>query len=256
MSLPTLAVDFGVSGAVSCADEAGGKQGLLLDDLHADLLPVRAAEGCGCLQGVTALTKRLSDFVRSGPTRYYFYIGGHRHYYGTRNHGQCNGDCNQDVFMNKAAGTMWVSAPAGQLLNQADFKSKLSKISRNLGGTYGISPSLISVDSNINVPANDVGGYRPVSFSIYLPDGVNAVQFEGDLELQACSIGSSLSTAFSPWTLADQSVPGSPCAIGAGRSAVFVTRVKVQASAVAGGAFSPMPSLVLAACAALAWVWH
>merc|ERR1719240_1342917 len=92
-----------------------------------------------------------------GPTRYYFFIGGHRHYYGTRNHAQCNdlSRCNQDVYMNKVVGKLLVSA-AGYSLDEINFKSKLARIGRNAGGAYGISESLITVDTDINDASRDV----------------------------------------------------------------------------------------------------
>merc|ERR1719378_1098522 len=100
--------------------------------------------------------------------------------------------------MYRAESTLWVKP--GPQLNEAEFKTKLARLTKATGGSYGLSPSLIDVRSNIASAAGDIRGWRPVSFEVYLPDGVNSELFKIDLQTQACASASSLVNAFAPWT--------------------------------------------------------
>merc|ERR1712146_318625 len=109
-----------------------------------------------------------------GPTRYYFFYGGQRHYYGTRNWGQCNGHCDQDVYIDEAEFIVYYD----------DAPSTSAALDGLQMSWPGLDRSLISVTTGIVPTARH--------FRLLLPDGSSpasfAQQVKSDVE-RACETG-------------------------------------------------------------------
>ena len=94
-----------------------------------------------------------------GPTRYYFYYGGVRHYHGTRTWGQCNGHCNQDVYIDQVSFKIYyASGTQADTMLASTAKTALSQV------WPSIDPTLVTT------AASSVGGPH-VQFTALLPDG-------------------------------------------------------------------------------------
>lgn len=178
----------------------------------------------------------------SGPTRYYFFIGGHRHYYGTRNHGQCNGDCDQSVYMTKLTATVNVGNGFNPELTET-FRTKL--VSAVPG--YGVTSPMVTVNSVGTVNSD---GYYPVTFSIFVVDGASASQLANYISTGTCSASSTFQTTFSPFTMDNTHGGTSPCN-SAGQLTVHQQLIRANPQA-DGGALTSLPSaaLLLASAAA------
>ena len=111
---------------------------------------------------------------------------------------------------------------------------------------YSISPSYIVMGSDIHSSMQDASGYRPVTFTVYMPDGASASQFSNTLSTQACAQNSALAMSMAPMVLAPAGL-GS-CSVG-GVMPVFQSQELVRPDPNAGVA--TLPSLVLAAAAAV-----
>ena len=177
----------------------------------------------------------------SGPTRYYFYYGGVRHYYGTRTWGSCNGHCNQDVYIDEAQFHITYEAGTDTSFIAAAAKSALQQV----------WPSL---DSRM-VSTNVLFGNPPrVSFNALLPDGTSPLAFSNAVKScldRACgTVPGSCPLAQAPAT--------DSLMVTTGRAScpqsVSVSMRQISTQAESGGAALTLPSmvcLVLAAVAAL-----
>ena len=169
----------------------------------------------------------------SGPTRYYFYYGGTRHYYGTRTWGQCNGHCDQDVYIDEAEFTLYYQATVPTV---AQAQVALQQLWPSLDAT------MISVTQSIRSSSAR-------TFRLLLPDGTNAFSFQNAVKQcveDACGTGVFVPNrcllAPAPSTLDCSYRPAS----------VAIRQISTQAEA--DGAALTLPSmvcLVLAAVSAL-----
>ena len=100
--------------------------------------------------------------VRSGPTRYYFYYGGVRHYHGSRTWNQCNGHCDQDIYIDQA--TFNVYYAPGSFVSPGQAVNALQ----------AVWPTTIA--QLVTATFSTVGGPH-MSYSVLLPDGTSTASF-------------------------------------------------------------------------------
>ena len=117
---------------------------------------------------------------RSGPTRYYFFYGGTRHYYGTRTWSQCNGHCDQSVYLDQASWTM--TAVGGTGFSGYDTPNQIK--SAIAAQWIGVNQNLIQVNC----------ASTTCNVQVMLPDGASKYQFQSTIQ-QGCLGGGSAYTS-------------------------------------------------------------
>ena len=180
--------------------------------------------------------------TRSGPTRYYFYYGGVRHYHGTRTWGQCNGHCNQDVYIDQVSFKIYyASGTQADTMLASTAKTALSRV------WPSIDPTLVTT------AASSVGGPH-VQFTALLPDGTGTSAFADAVKnsvVYHCA-GTMQSPLSSTSSFVD---PGSVhCP-----QTVTVSVMQIATQAESGGAALTLPSLlclVLAAVSTMSTMWR
>ena len=144
---------------------------------------------------------------RSGPTRYYFFYGGTRHYYGTRTWNQCNGHCDQSVYLDQAS---WTINAVGGTLNPFSGYETPNQIKRAISAQWiGVNQNLIQVTC----------ASTTCSVQVMLPDGSSKYQFQSTIQ-NGCPVDGSGGAAY---TSAGVN-PGGTVSC----STVSLTRVAVQ----------------------------
>ena len=144
---------------------------------------------------------------RSGPTRYYFFYGGTRHYYGTRTWNQCNGHCDQSVYLDQAS---WTINAVGGTPPQFSGYETPNQIKRAISAQWiGVNQNLIQVTCSSTT----------CSVQVMLPDGSSKYQFQSTIQ-NGCPVDGSGGAAY---TSAGVN-PGGTVSC----SAVSLTRVAVQ----------------------------
>jgi hypothetical protein len=175
--------------------------------------------------------------TRSGPTRYYFYYGGVRHYHGTRTWGQCNGHCNQDVYIDQVSFKIYyASGTQADTMLASTAKTALSQV------WPSIDPTLVTT------AASSVGGPH-VQFTALLPDGTGTYAFADAVKNSVTNY--CLSNIPSP--LSSTGMPVS-CP-----QTVAVSVMQIATQAESGGAALTLPSLlclVLAAVSTMSTMWR
>jgi hypothetical protein len=168
--------------------------------------------------------------LRSGPTRYYFFYGGQRHYYGTRTWGQCNGHCDQDVYIDEAEFDIYY----GNAPSTTEAAASLQMLWPSL------DQSMMTTTTGVPSTARH--------FRVLLPDGTSGASFANavkqDVE-RACVNGNFDENAGSvlartPYTL-DCTYP-----------TVTVAIRQISTQAESGGAALTLPSMVCLVFAAVA----
>ena len=144
---------------------------------------------------------------RSGPTRYYFFYGGTRHYYGTRTWNQCNGHCDQSVYLDQAS---WTINAVGGTPPQFSGYETPNQIKRAISAQWiGVNQNLIQVTC----------ASTTCSVQVMLPDGSSKYQFQSTIQ-NGCPVDGSGGAAYT-----SQGVnPGGTVSC----SPVSLTRVAVQ----------------------------
>lgn len=179
--------------------------------------------------------------MHSGPTRYYFYYGGNRHYYGTRTWGHCNGHCDQDVYIDEAEFVVDY-ADSARTPSESEAKQALLRLWPSL------DPAMVSVRS----------GYSSTSrhFSVLLPDGTSAYSFERAVkaDVEGSCIGSSPTFTFSNagCILCRPAVGMDEYPFNCNPPTINVAIRQISTQAEAGGAALALPSMVCMVLAAAA----
>ena len=170
----------------------------------------------------------------SGPTRYYFFYGGTRHYYGTRTWGQCNGHCDQDVYIDEAEFTIYYADD-----NTAPPEMQAQAALDQLWPSVDVT--MVSVTRSIPSSAR--------TFRLLLPDGTSAASFSAAVKQcveNACGTGvfvpNRCQLAPSPFML--------DCSPAHRTASVAIRQISTQAEA--DGAALTLPSMLCLALAAVA----
>lgn len=166
--------------------------------------------------------------ARSGPTRYYFYYGGVRHYHGTRTWNQCNGHCDQDIYIDQATFNVYYAPGTTTVTNAA-----ASQALRSVWPTLS-SALVTSTFSNVGGPHT--------SYSVLLPDGASSYSFTN--AVKNCVDGQCVNNV--PCALFTESTGAASCP-----QTVSVSVMQVATQAESDGAALTLPSMIAVVLAAV-----